>query len=142
MVSAIDASEQERPEVIYDLKLVGIPVFKGLTAFALACTQEGLSAYSNKKLRNFFATAHSIVRLGEEYVTLPAHSSYYRKLVVVGLLFFVVPWLLTTLYDPKVIEAFPMLRLILPWIPKVTTDTSPEREEGRETGSTQLPERS
>ena len=91
IVLAGDAKEQEISKLAYAFEVVVLPSLKGLTAFALACTQDGATQYASRQARNLATATHSLVNLSEEYTMLKPDSEY--KKLIAAMLFINTAWL-------------------------------------------------
>lgn len=73
----IDQADKKKiSRLAYTWKVAVLPSLKGLSAFALACSQEGATNYSNVYARNLATAAHSFIKLLSEYSALEAKSGY------------------------------------------------------------------
>jgi len=85
----------EISKLAYAWEVLMLPVFKGLTAFVLACTQEEATSserYSNIQARRLATATHSLVNLAEEYTMLKPDSD--NKKFLAALLFVNTVWLI------------------------------------------------
>jgi len=76
--------EAELSTALYAWQVVVLPSLKGLTAFALACTQEDATRHAGQRARFVATAAHSLVNLLEEYNL--ATDSLYQKVLIAALI--------------------------------------------------------
>ena len=80
------AEERHRQQdrVIYLQRVIVLPLFKGLSALAIACTQNYTTSFSSNQARFTATAAHAFSRLVEEYVELKK-DSWLKKPVVIAM---------------------------------------------------------
>jgi len=86
-----EEQEQEISKLAYAWQVVALPSLKGLTAFALACTQDDATKYDGQQARNLATAANSLVNMAEAYTELKPDSGY--KKLVAAILFINTAWL-------------------------------------------------
>lgn len=101
-IDQIDKKKISR--LAYTWKVVALPSLKGLSAFALACSQEGATNYSNVYARNLTTAAHSFIKLLSEYSALEVSSGY--KTLLSAALMVNATWLV---YEAKQYYSRPVL---------------------------------
>jgi len=76
--------EEEKASKLAQICQVALfPTLNGLTAFALACTQEGVTTLFGRRSRFIATAAHSFVRVMEEYKAADAESHIKKVLAAV-----------------------------------------------------------
>ncbi|MBM3886774.1 hypothetical protein FJ364_02480 [Candidatus Dependentiae bacterium] len=77
------ANTQSNAKAIeYMQKVILIPALKGLTALAVACTQNYATSYSGKEARFTAVAAHFFAQLLEEYSNLAPNAAFKKPLIV------------------------------------------------------------
>lgn len=66
--------------------IVLMPCLKGLSALALACVQENVSAYSSPQMRNLVSAARCFVALADELSEFDEANFPYKKAIYVALI--------------------------------------------------------
>lgn len=72
-------------ETRYQIPALAYPILKGLSAFALACSQDNTTNYASKQARIIASLAHSFFTLLDEHSQLGSHAQY-KKLVSASIL--------------------------------------------------------
>ena len=75
---------RQHDRVIYLQRVIVLPLFKGLSALAIACTQNYTTSFSSNQARFTATAAHALSRLIEEYVELKK-GSWLKKPVVIAM---------------------------------------------------------
>ncbi len=75
--------QKSKPHLKLDYlrKVVALPLLKGLSSFALACTQEYATSYSGQQARFTATAAHCFTNLLDEYSNLEQDSLLTRPLI-------------------------------------------------------------
>lgn len=99
--SHVDAQQQLHiSHLAYYWRVVALPCLKGLTALAVACTQEDVMRFEVEKARNLATAAHSFTKLLSEYASLEQSAGALKyKIILSAALMANAVWLVSEAKD-------------------------------------------